>query len=349
MQFDQKSFETFFCNFCSTHVLNSSKQVHEKKCLGKILIEKGSNYEQDQMMQSQNLQQFSGINQIQIEQNIDSSILQPIKLMTYTQVQNQGIQFQNQQNYQQNSINQQTIDQSTEQNFPSFNIANRNQMQIKNSRISQNQQNTSQTILQFPSPPSQLTNQILQSQQINNNNLNQDIQRVFPIKKLNPQNQSEQQTINVFRQNFNQNLLQNQIQSQSVSFFPQIPKNKFKFSKNQSNQYEQDFEQDGLSNFDLFKKYTDEEINLMNNEQLYQYFIHLQINENHKNESDEQAQKIQREQELKEQESQCVICQDIIEDENNSQILNCLHKFHIICLSDWLQQKSCCPICKSSV
>jgi hypothetical protein len=42
----------------------------------------------------------------------------------------------------------------------------------------------------------------------------------------------------------------------------------------------------------------------------------------------------------------CAICSEIIEREDELYFLQCLHKFHIACISKWLTIKLICPVCK---
>lgn len=41
----------------------------------------------------------------------------------------------------------------------------------------------------------------------------------------------------------------------------------------------------------------------------------------------------------------CEICQEVFDDSKNMRVLSCGHKFHKVCLRQWLQEQSDCPVC----
>ncbi|THU54348.1 hypothetical protein C4D60_Mb10t24150 [Musa balbisiana] len=48
------------------------------------------------------------------------------------------------------------------------------------------------------------------------------------------------------------------------------------------------------------------------------------------------------------EEGQCAICLEEYKDTEKLGTLNCGHDFHVGCISQWLQMKNVCPICKDS-
>ncbi|XP_043720837.1 RING-H2 finger protein ATL16-like [Telopea speciosissima] len=46
---------------------------------------------------------------------------------------------------------------------------------------------------------------------------------------------------------------------------------------------------------------------------------------------------------------ECVICLRVLKDEVKIRKLLCHHRFHIACITQWLKQRSTCPICRRSI
>ena len=52
---------------------------------------------------------------------------------------------------------------------------------------------------------------------------------------------------------------------------------------------------------------------------------------------------------LPEDKRQCVICMDEYEKGDERTMLPCWHGFHKECVNRWLNNKGCCPVCKTEV
>ncbi|CAD8140734.1 unnamed protein product [Paramecium pentaurelia] len=110
----------------------------------------------------------------------------------------------------------------------------------------------------------------------------------------------------------------------------------------------------GLPNFDVNKQYTDSDVNRMNQEQFYQYFSSLYVNENHGYSEDQINQKICKNFSMKFDDIRidiCVICQEEFTQETftTDKQLPCSHLFHENCLIGWLKRSKQCPICKTEI
>lgn len=46
--------------------------------------------------------------------------------------------------------------------------------------------------------------------------------------------------------------------------------------------------------------------------------------------------------------TKCCICQEEYVDGDEVGRLQCVHKFHVLCIEDWLRLKNWCPFCKES-
>ncbi|CAK84900.1 unnamed protein product (macronuclear) [Paramecium tetraurelia] len=110
----------------------------------------------------------------------------------------------------------------------------------------------------------------------------------------------------------------------------------------------------GLPNFDINRQYTDDEVNRMNQEQIYQYFSNLHININHGYSEDLINEKIYQNFPIRVDDNRidiCVICQESFTQETftTDKQLPCSHLFHEICLIGWLKRSKQCPICKTEI
>lgn len=45
----------------------------------------------------------------------------------------------------------------------------------------------------------------------------------------------------------------------------------------------------------------------------------------------------------------CAVCQDDYESEQLVRRLPCLHTFHVLCIDQWLQRNSKCPVCMKDI
>ncbi|CAK67456.1 unnamed protein product (macronuclear) [Paramecium tetraurelia] len=369
MQSSQES-RTFQCNLCSTHVPQICQEVHNVKCTMKNLQEttlRNQLNEQSQIPQQQNFpqqinftekannqQQFQqttnssqqfriGIISQQNQQNI-SSIIQSGTLNAANNVTRQIVQSNATQEQQPAQTQQFQISRISQQTTSS-NISNQQFqrfLELQRSRQPQNQQTntlfrTNYGQQQQPVQQAQFPQQQPSFIQITNNimtptpNISQIQQapRFQQVTRSPPQFNFSRSSSILQTANFTQ-------RTQNI-----VP------SDDSSNEDEEIHEVSGLNNFDLLKNYTDEEVNQMNDEQFYQYFIHKQIMENHLDEPDIQIQRVMEQQ--NEFDNQCVICQETIKSEEETMVLVCEHKFHEACISNWISCKSTCPICKTRI
>ncbi|CAD8132063.1 unnamed protein product [Paramecium octaurelia] len=151
---------------------------------------------------------------------------------------------------------------------------------------------------------------------------------------------------------------------QNIQPPPSISSFLTRFKYNPQNEEEDDDDDDdndsdnsrsrGLPNFDVNKQYTDIEVNRMNQEQIYQYFSNLYINENHGYSEDQINEKINQNFSMRVDDNRidiCVICQESFTQETftTDKQLPCSHLFHEKCLIGWLKRSKQCPICKTEV
>ncbi|CAD8143782.1 unnamed protein product [Paramecium octaurelia] len=363
---------TFQCNFCLSYVPNMCKEVHNVKCGMKNIQDNSQRNqlnEEEQIPQQQDfpqqinfkekvnqLQQFqqamnnsqqfrNDIKSQQNQQNI-SNIISQGATNTVINITRQNVQLnatQEQQPAQTLQFQQSRIQQqgTSSRNFTNQQISRF--LEIQRSIQPQNQQLTNlfrtnyeqqqQPVQQLQFPRQQVSFRQTPNSMFTPNPLLQNISQFQQTTPLTPlQNDSNNNSI--FQTNNLTQRIQNMFPSQS---------------DDSSNEEEEEIsEEGGLNNFDLFKNYTDEEVNQMNKQQFYQYFIHKQITENHLNEPDVQIQKMMEQQ--NEKDNQCVICQEaIIMGEDETKVLICKHEFHQDCISNWITFKSTCPICKTSI
>ncbi|CAD8058600.1 unnamed protein product [Paramecium sonneborni] len=325
----------------STILNTQSKQQNER-----LQFPNQNNIQQNQInifttQVFQTLNQFNGNqnNQFNVSQQFERQGGDSANIFTQNQnafSQNIIEQFPQSQNNVANQIKQQQLFNNNAPSQPNqFFFLNRNvqnqqqQQQQINFRIDQTQQ--------------------IQSRQNPFINDQMRIGQIFPPQRSELIRAIQNNNIILTQNQIESNRTNNSFQFNTPSYFNAINQAQLNDKQSQKQGSTLQYDMEGLNNFDLLKEYTDEEVNLMNDEQFYQYFIHKQIQENHKNETDSQILKIRAEQQLHEEENQCVICQDIIENEDDTKTLGCNHKFHINCISDWLNRKSVCPICKSRI
>ena len=52
---------------------------------------------------------------------------------------------------------------------------------------------------------------------------------------------------------------------------------------------------------------------------------------------------------LAEEHRRCTICMTDFQDKEKIKILDCIHRYHVECIDQWLQKNSTCPICKKDM
>ncbi|CAD8057565.1 unnamed protein product [Paramecium sonneborni] len=299
------------------------------------------NYQQ----QNKNFSQFN--NEQIFNQNINNQQQQEGKLLTFkNQLENQEqiqqtqnpnqkdfsmkIQFQNnfekpqfpQKSSQMNNSTQNIIfnqKKNLEQNQTQKQQSQQQQFQQQQQKIEQNNQ-------QFPYH-NKFQTSLFQTQTVNNNNYVQFNKSNNSIHQFSvPQNQFN---IQPAPQNYQfQSLFLNRFQDDQIQISGK-----------------------GLPNFDVNKKYSDYDVNQMNQEQIYQYFSNLLINEDHGYTEDQINQKLYQNFQIQVEDNTidiCVICQESFTQETftTDKQLPCSHLFHVDCLQGWLKRSKNCPICK---